>query len=366
MIIPVILSGGSGTRLWPLSRTKLPKQFCQIFEQSLQEMTLRRMSRLSTPWIVTGVALRELTLRQASHLGIPEKQIFFEPQSRNTAPAIAWICRLLQLRGLAEAIVGVFPSDHLIENETEYFAALSLAEEEARRGRIVTLGVQPSWPATGYGYIQLVPSDHSRRGRFSARSVRHFHEKPDAPTARRFLESGDFFWNAGIFVFKVERMIEAFRAHQPELWTNFEGLREDLSNLDEVFASATNISIDYAILEKLSEADLSCIPCDVGWNDIGSWDAIVEVMEHSPTEIIQAGASGNFVHGLKDRVYAITGVDDLIVVDTKDALLIAKKGKSQGVKDLVEQLKLRQHRVIDEPPPGGTGLGGAGSTETAR
>lgn len=350
MIIPIVLSGGSGTRLWPLSRTKLPKQFSRIFQRSLQEMTLSRLAHLSTPWIITSTALKDLTAQQLANLSIPLSQMILEPRSKNTAPAIALICRIFQHNGRQDDVTGVFPSDHLIENEANFFAALNLAEKEARTDKIVTLGVKPDWPATGYGYIQVINKPGVRQGQFAANPVLRFHEKPDTKTAESFLSDGSFFWNAGIFVFRVDTMIKAFEKNQPALWKLMSGLHEDLSNLDEVFAQVNNISIDYAILEKLGPDDLSCIPCDIGWSDIGSWDAIAEIMGQSPTETIEADAKGNFVHGQPSRTYAFAGVEDLIVVDTPDALLITRKGESQKVRDVVELLKLKNNKVVQEAP----------------
>lgn len=347
MLIPVVLSGGSGTRLWPVSRTKFPKQFARIFERSLQEMTLARLSQVGSPWIVTNAQLKELTINQAQASGIPGHQLLFEPQSKNTAPAIALICKVFQSLNLRDQVVGVFPSDHLIENEPAFFAALKAAVQEARTGRIVTLGISPTFPATGYGYIQASGSAKE----LAASPVQKFHEKPDLKTAESFLKSGNFFWNAGIFIFKVDAMIAALERLQPRMWATFSGLKDDRSNLDKVFSEAENISIDYAVLEKLSPSELSCIPCDIGWNDIGSWDAIAE-LAGSSDKTVQAHATGNFVHGLAGRTYAFAGVDDLIVVDTRDALLITRKGKSQTVKDVVEALKLKDDRILQEPPPG--------------
>lgn len=346
MLIPVVLSGGSGTRLWPVSRTKLPKQFAHIFERSLQEMTLSRLSKVGSPWIVANAQLQELTVNQAKISGVPVQQLLFEPQSKNTAPAIALICKVLQSLNLQSQVVGVFPSDHLIENESAFFSALRAAEKEAQTGRIVTLGIAPTFAATGYGYIQTNKISEA----LAASPVQKFHEKPDLGTAESFLKSGNFFWNAGIFVFKVDTMIAAFDRLQPRMWSIFSRLKEDLSNLNEIFSETENISIDYAILEKLNSKELSCVPCDIGWNDIGSWDAIA-AREGASSEIVQAQATGNFVHGLSGRTYAFAGVNDLIVVDTKDALLITCKGKSQTVKDVVEVLKLKNGQILQEPPP---------------
>lgn len=347
-MIPVILSGGSGTRLWPISRAKLPKQFCQIFEQSLHSMTLNRLNHLSTPWVITNESLKDLTLKNLTDLNLPTDQVILEPTSKNTAPAVALLCHLLKLRGQEEQIVGIFPADHLIENENKFFAALNLATQEATDNKIVTLGIEPLHPATGYGYIQTQPQFSKNQGEFHSYSVLKFHEKPDAKTAKSFISQGSHFWNAGIFVFKVDSMISAFEKHQPDIWSKIKNVKSDLSNLKEIYNIVDNISIDYAILEKLSPNELSCVPCDIGWNDVGSWDAIADILGNSSDKKVEAEAHGNFVHGLPDRTYAFAGVDDLIVIDTRDAILITKKEASQYVKDIVDLLKLKKPHIIKD------------------
>lgn len=347
-MIPVILSGGSGTRLWPISRAKLPKQFCQIFEQSLHSMTLNRLSHLSTPWVITNESLKDLTVKNLADLNLPTEQVILEPSSKNTAPAIALLCQLLRFKGLNDQVVGIFPADHLIEKEDKFFAALNLATQEALDNKIVTLGIEPLNPATGYGYIQTQPEFSKKQGEFNSYAVLKFHEKPDIKTAKSFLNQGSHFWNAGIFVFKVDAMISAFEKHQPDIWNKIKNLKSDFSNLKDIYNTVDNISIDYAILEKLTPEELFCVPCDIGWNDVGSWDAIADILGTSSDRKVEAEAQGNFVHGLPERTYAFAGVEDLIVIDTKDALLITKKDSTQYVKDIVDLLKLKKPQIIKE------------------
>lgn len=338
-MIPVILSGGSGTRLWPVSRTKLPKQFCEIFNQSLHSATLQRLLPLGSPWIITAQGLRDLTLRDAKTYDIPADQILLEPMSRNTAPAIALLCRNLQMKGLQNSIVGIFPADHLIENQAEFQAVLKLASKIAEQEKIVTLGLKPTQPATGYGYIQISPEVEMQKSSLNAFKVEKFHEKPSYDLAVQFLASGHFFWNAGIFVFKIATMIEAFQKYQPQIWSQISELKSDLSNLSSIYEKVQNISIDYAIMEKLDPHQLCCVPCDVGWNDVGSWDAIQEILGTHSDNKLEVNASNNFVHSSLDKKYAFIEVNDLIVVDTEDATLIAKKGHTQSVKEVVDALK---------------------------
>lgn len=338
-MIPVILSGGSGTRLWPASRTKLPKQFCEIFEQSLHSATIKRLTPIGSPWIITSQGLRDLTLRDAKSFGIPSHQVLLEPMSRNTAPAIALICHALEAQGQKDAIVGIFPADHLIENEADFQSALRLAEQEAAKGKVITLGIRPTQPATGYGYIQINAGAQGKQDNFESIKVEKFHEKPSLDLATQFLKAGNFFWNAGIFVFKVETMIAAFKKFQPKIWETISQIKPDLSNLKAAYEHVENISIDYAIMEKLDGEQLSCVPCDVGWNDVGSWDAIQEILGTDSTNKVEIKAKNNFVHSALDKKYAFIDVDDLILVDTEDATLVAKKGSTQAVKEVVDALK---------------------------
>ncbi len=349
-MLPVVMSGGSGTRLWPVSRTKWPKQFCELFEESLQSLTLKRVSRLGNPWILTSESLKGLTEKKASELKLDKSRVIYEPQAKNTGPAIAFLCKYLQLQGLQNEIVGVFPADHLIEKEDEFIDALSLAIKEAQRGLIVTLGIQPHFPATGFGYIQTDKKESTKESGIESYKVSRFIEKPNIEKAKSLIKTKSCFWNAGIFVFQVEKMIKQFIEKAPDLWNSADGLKKDLSNLNEVYNQFRNISIDYAVIEKLTEDELRCIPCDIGWNDIGSWDAVAELQspEKKNQSRIDYNSENNFLHPIADKSYAFVGIEDLIVVDTKDALLIAKKGQSQDVRIVVEKLKLASPKVISD------------------
>ncbi len=338
-MIPVILSGGSGTRLWPASRTKLPKQFCQIFGDSLHTLTIRRLLTFGTPWIITSQTLRDLTLRETKQLGIPPEQVILEPLAKNTAPAVALLCLLLKRKCLHNNVVGIFPADHLIAKEDAFADALSLAQLEASQGRIVTLGIKPNHPATGYGYIQVANSTLNNQDDLASYPVIKFHEKPNLETATAFLKAQSFFWNAGIFIFKASTMIQVFETLQPKMWSLLQGVKEDLSNFKDVYESVESISIDYAIIEKLSSQQLACIPCEIGWSDVGSWDAIEELLDSKKDSTISIRAENNFVFSDQEKKYAFIETQDLIVVDTKDALLISKKGSTQAVKDTYDQVK---------------------------
>ncbi len=346
-MIPVILSGGSGSRLWPVSRTNLPKQFCDIFGQSLQTMTIARLSKLAPPWIITNENLKNLTLLSMRENSVPQENALFEPLRKNTAPAIALLCKVMGFHGHSDDVVGVFPADHLIQKESEFYKVLTLAQKHAELGKIVTLGIQPSSPVTSYGYIQTRSASLPKDGVHAAHEVVSFREKPDAKTAESFLQQGSFYWNAGIFVFKVSSMARAFEKYQPAMWQIFSSLKNDLSNLSELFGRVENISIDHAIMEMLEPNELICIPCDIGWNDVGSWDAIAETIGYTSDNKVEIQASGNFIHGLPKKTYALVGVEDLIVVDTQDAILISRKGQTQNVKDIVKNLELKKSPLLD-------------------
>ncbi len=359
-MIPVILSGGSGTRLWPVSRVKYPKQFCELFDDSLQTATLKRLARFGEPWILTSVTLRDFTEKKAKEAGFHKLRAIYEPMGKNTAPAIALLCKILEFEGRDQEIVGVFPADHLIQKEDIFSAALDLAETCARENRIVTLGLKPTEPATGYGYIQTEKQPYNYKKQVSSYSVLKFHEKPNQALAKEFLRDGSYYWNAGIFIFPVNLMIDLFEKYQPQIWDSLSVLKKDLSNLKEVYASLPSISIDYAIMEKLTKDEMLCVPCNPGWSDVGSWDAVAEVYEKSGRSRgnpIEVDSKNNFVLPKVDKRYAFVGVDDLIVVDTDDALLVAKKGETQQVKMVVDRLKnespkLAQEHTFEERPWG--------------
>ncbi len=354
-MIPVILSGGSGTRLWPISRTKFPKQFNSLFSEPLQSSTLKRLARFGQPMIVTSKVLRDFTEKKAKDAGFPHLNVIYEPFGRNTAPATALLCRWLELQGMSQCIVGTFPADHLIENEDEFAAAIELAHQSAKNKKIVTLGLKPTRPETGYGYIQTQPHALEFNQKFSSHEVIKFHEKPSLDTAKLFLSQGSFYWNAGIFIFQVDLMIDLFKKYQPQIWSGISTLKSDLSNLSEIYQGLPSVSLDYAIIEKLTGNELLCVPCNPGWSDVGCWDAIAEVYARGgegakelSKQTIEVNSKNNFVLPHGGKKYAFVGADDLIVIDTQDALLISRRGHSQDVKRVVDRLKAENSRLPDE------------------
>jgi mannose-1-phosphate guanylyltransferase/mannose-6-phosphate isomerase len=250
----------------------------------------------------------------------------------------------LQLRGLSGEVVGVFPSDHLISDEGVFQRAVGLAEQVAKAGYLTTLGVQPRGPATGYGYIEVGDEGLGARDNLKALKVKGFREKPNEKTAREYIESGRYFWNAGMFVFKVAQMIQYFREFQPDLWSKISTIDGALSNAHYNYAMVENISLDYAIMEKLKTQ--ACVPCDMGWSDVGSWDEVARIGDestaiHSRSEalIYNQNSANNYVFTSQKKVVGLIDVTDTLVIDTPDALLLVRRGSSQKVKELVDAMK---------------------------
>lgn len=348
-ILPVVMSGGSGTRLWPVSRTKFPKQFCDLIDQPLHTMTLKRLEKYDPALIVTSILFRDLTESDLRIHQFKIEKALYEPQPKNTAPAIAFVCRYLEMQNRLNQVIGVFSSDNLILNESEFHKAVNAAQIAAEQDQVVTLGVKPDKAETGFGYIQV--RDRAV-GTLKPTPVLKFHEKPTPEVARQFFNEGSYFWNAGIFVFKVSKMIELFQKYEPEIWSQFQKLKPDLSNLSQIYADIKNISIDYAILEKLNSSEMSCVTCDIGWSDLGSWDSLMEVRDqHKKQDLqntVEVAAKGNAVIPQEGKNYSFIGVDDLIVVDTQDALLICKKGESQKLKELVQKINVKNDKLTKE------------------
>jgi mannose-1-phosphate guanylyltransferase/mannose-1-phosphate guanylyltransferase/mannose-6-phosphate isomerase len=351
-MVPIILSGGSGTRLWPISRAKFPKQFCELLDESLLQKSLKRVLNLGSPWVLTLSQLQTLTARVYSELKLPASQMIFEPRGRNTAPAIALLCRLLELKGQANEIVGVFPADHLVLKEKEFYQLMNLAHEAAEKNLIVTLGIVPTYPATGFGYIEVGVLKSGGAETTEVQVVKAFREKPNFETAQNFLKQGTFFWNAGIFVFKASRMIQAFKQLTPQLWTEIQKISADLSNIEEVYNSIDSISIDYAIMEKL-RGDLVCLPADIGWSDLGSWDDVSNLEDSVVTtankaRVLKEKSQDCFAFSTGSKVFGFVDVQNLIVVDTPDATLISRKGSTQDVRQIVDQLNaLRDSSALE-------------------
>lgn len=347
MITPVILSGGSGTRLWPLSRTTFPKQFLPLnSELAMLQETVARLDGLdvSDPQVICNEEHRFLVAEQMRQMGL-KASIVLEPVGRNTAPAIALSALHLKAQGNSDAVMLILAADHVIENVGAFHASINTALPQAETGKLVTFGIVPTEPATGYGYIKGSTNANAD----PVMSVSAFVEKPDLETAKAYLESGDYFWNSGMFMFCVDRYLEELQKHRPDILEacihamKFTSNDMDFIRVDrDAFMACPDDSIDYAVMENTDQAVV--VPMDAGWSDVGSWSALWDVKEKDSAnnvtegDVILEGVSNSFVFG-QDRLVTALGVDDLVIVDTKDALLVAAKDKVQDVKKIVSQIK---------------------------
>lgn len=336
-MIPVILSGGQGKRLWPVSTNELPKQFAPLFDEPLQAKTLRRLQPLGSPWIVTTETLRGPTESVNDIFKIPTQQVIYEPMPRNTGPAIALLCAVLTKQGKGQEVVGVFPADHLITKADVFLKACQLGEIWAKKGKIVTLGIKPSFASSGYGYIEVDKDADETRDGLSIHFAKKFHEKPKTDKAQEFVKTGRHFWNGGIFIFQVSTMMAALEEYMPSTIKSLGALDSNLSNLNSIYQDLEAKSIDYAVMERAD--NIFCIPVDMGWSDVGSWDEIARFRNRKDSpNMIYADKTTNYVHPVTGKKYALIGVEDILVVDTPEGLLVCKKGDSEKIKTATDSL----------------------------
>jgi len=351
-VVPVVLSGGSGTRLWPLSRPARPKQLISLVEEeSLLQRTLdrlRSLSILSEPAIIVCGARHELIVaEQAASLGGTRSTLVLEPIGRNSAPAITVAALIANDRARAGAIVPfllVLPSDHVILDEQAFSAAVTAAIVPAAAGRLVTFGVVPTAPATGYGYIRRA----TKEGAWSP--VAEFVEKPDLETAKRYLASGDYLWNSGMFLFSASAWLEELERHAPEMLKACEAvvakspIVDGVMRLHESFADVPADSIDYAVMEKTHRA--AVVPLDAGWNDVGSWSALHDVVPKDAEGNATVGdallkSCKNTYVSSQGRLVAAVGLEGVIVVETEDAVLVVSREHAESVKEIAELVAKR-------------------------
>ena len=346
----LILAGGRGTRFWPRSRKHSAKQVLPVVsERSLIQSTIDRLAAVIATerlWVLTSEALRDTIIRQVPE--VPRRQILAEPLQRNTAPAIGLIAHILESLD-PDAVMGVFPSDHVIGKAAAFQSVVRAALKGAAAGHLMVVGIQPRWAETGYGYIEFPRG--VRAGATNPVPVRRFHEKPALTKARRYVAAGNFYWNSGMFFWRARVLLDQLRRHLPRTSSELAslppwGARGFASQLRKVFPRCDNISIDYAVLEKADR--VSGIPAaDFGWNDVGSWNAVYELMARDPHgnavahDSVCLDARNNFVDA-RGKLVALLGVQNLIVVDTPDALLVADRSRAQQVGDVVKALEKRR------------------------
>ena len=358
-LLPVILSGGSGTRLWPLSRESYPKQFLPLAgDDTMLQATWRRVAPIAgrPPLIVANEEHRFVAAEQLQQVGAKPQAILLEPIGRNTAPAIA-VAALEATRDGDDAILLVLPSDHVIADDKTFQRVVQEAVPAAEAGKLVTFGIVPTGPETGYGYIKAGAGS-------GARAVESFVEKPDLATAQGYVASGQYFWNSGMFLFKASRYLAELEKLNPAM---LEGVRQawslakrdaDFTRLDkQTFSTVPSDSIDYAVMEKT--ADAAVVPLDAGWSDVGSWTALRDVSPQDPDgnahhgDVIAIDCRNTYAYG--ERLIALVGLDDVVVVETPDAVLVGKGERMQEVKEVVARIKRDQrseatwHRKVYRP-----------------
>jgi mannose-1-phosphate guanylyltransferase len=360
---PVILAGGRGTRFWPLSRRKCAKQMLALDgDRTMIQQTVERLLPLADSkrvWIITNSDLREGIAQQLPKL--PKKQIVAEPMGRNTAPAIG-LAAFILMREDPDAVIGMFPSDHVISKEKDFQKVIKKAADIAAAGEnMVVMGIQPYRNETGYGYIEAGGVPHPSRSEGwdagPALNAKRFTEKPDEATAEKFVAAGNYYWNSGMFVWGARTLANALREHLPKTAPLLEeiadayGTRKFETVFKKLYPKCENISVDYAVLEPRSakgegNSKLYCIPSDFGWNDLGSWAALYDhrsAKQRDNDNVIHGrdsfvlNASGNYVHSPK-KFIATVGVSNLVIVETDDALLITTREKSQDVGKVVKYL----------------------------
>ena len=346
-IIPIILSGGAGTRLWPLSWGDHPKQFLSLIsDKTMIQETLLRLDGLETgnPIISCGEGHRFLVAQQIGEITNKKPVILLEPMAKNTAPAIAAAC-CAAMKQDKDAVVVVLPSDHVIADVKAFQNAVKVAAVNAEKGYLVTFGIVPTFPSTGYGYVKAAGSETD-----GAYTLEKFVEKPCLEKAQEYLASGEYAWNSGMFVFKASSFLEELKTHNPEMANlsieAFEkaGVETDFIRLDkDSFGKIKGDSIDYAVMEKTTKGKV--VKLNAGWDDVGSWSALYDISKKDGNmnvikgnDVIVLDTTSSYIRGGK-RTIATIGLDDVVIVDSDDALLIAAKGKIQDVKKVAEIIK---------------------------
>ena len=355
-IVPVILSGGSGTRLWPVSRSAEPKQLlAMVDDRTMLRATIDRLdgiAGIADPVVVCSHLHQHLVAHELANAGFDPTRIILEPMGRNTAPAVA-AAALIEAKAGADPTLLILPADHVIGDEAAFQSAMAVGATQAAAGKLVTFGIIPEYAETGYGYVH-----RGTRVASDAYEVAAFVEKPDAATAARYVESGDYYWNSGMFMFRASRFLQELEKYGPDILASTEAAVEG-GQLDgglhlepTAFAACRSDSIDYAVMERTSEAVV--VPLAAGWNDVGSWAALWNVANKDEAgnviqgDVIAIDAAGSYIRA-QSRLVAAIDVTDLVIVETPDAVLVAPRSRVQDVRLVVDQLKAAQRTEVITP-----------------
>jgi len=348
----VVLAGGSGTRFWPLSREDHPKQLLNIVgKQSMLQMTVDRLKKIKAVtdiYIITRADLRDKIIDQIK--SVKSENVVSEPSGKNTAPAIGLVSTLIGMKDPDE-VLGFFPADHLIIGHSEFERALNTAEHLAQNNDfIITIGVQPTHASTAFGYIQF--DENNEKVDSSVYKVKTFAEKPHQELAKRFISSGDFLWNAGMFVWKIDTLMMGLKSYMPELYDSLQNISLRVKNgkpFNDIWEYISPVSIDYGLLEKAK--NIYVVSCEFQWNDLGSWNALYDILGKDNDGNIIRGegkvidGNNNFIES-NERFTAVIGADNLVVVNTQDITLVVPRTKVELVKEMVDLLKKKGRKDL--------------------
>ncbi|MDZ7681763.1 MAG: mannose-1-phosphate guanylyltransferase [Fodinibius sp.] len=357
MLHAVIMAGGTGTRFWPRSTEAKPKQFLNVFgDRTMLQTTVDRISPLipaENVWVITNDRYVDLVQEQLPD--VPVQNIVGEAVAKNTGPCVAAAAALVQEQDPDGTMV-VLPADHVITQPDTFLSILKTAESKAADGEsLVTIGVKPDHPETGYGYIEFNSDSTETHGGHEVKKVSQFREKPDLETAKQFLDAGNFLWNSGMFVWQASTILNQFQEHLPSVYSQVEKLRPAIGGdkqkeaIDEFYHGCPNISVDYGIMEQAQTVHV--VPGSFGWNDVGSWRAVYELRDKDANgNVVQTdnfeftGANNNLIQSDSGKMIALIGVENLAVVETETAILVCKLDDSQGVKEVVNRLRKDDER----------------------